>query len=189
MSVSFGMTKFVLAWLAALGTAAAAQLPEWTWTPEIGYGQHSPVSHRSGTTPDWTHLLLTLNGEAPVASMGVVDLAYAPVLMPFAMLHHPTIPAAYAIGAAPLGIKITAHTSRFAPYVAGAIGGLWASRPIPVPRAAARNIMAEGGAGIDIRTGGLVVRAGYRFLHISNMYTAAENPGLDGHIVYVGWRH
>jgi hypothetical protein len=94
----------------------------------------------------------------------------------------------FGAGAAPFGLKLyvgSSHNLRF--YGAGAIGGLWFTRHMPVPQARRFNILAEAGGGFELmRPSGRAVQLGYKFHHLSNANTAASNPGLDSHVFYLG---
>jgi hypothetical protein len=40
-----------------------------------------------------------------------------------------------------------------------------------------------------VRVGGAHwVRAGYKYHHLSNAYTAPLNPGVDGHVLHAGYQ-
>jgi hypothetical protein len=99
--------------------------------------------------------------------------------------------AVYGVGAAPLGLRLRFRPhAALQPYVAASGGALWFQRPVPTPDAARFNFIADAGAGIRYaRPGRLGVIAGYRLQHISNGGTAAVNPGLDGHMFYLGILH
>ena len=169
---------------------------EWKWAPFVGYAQNSPAGNRWGITPDWNHLFLGVHLETTVLRLRSATLSYAPVVVPLLMLtHHPADAAwaqkpIYAIGLAPFGLRFAIAVSRkHEIFGASAVGGLWSTRPIPDPDARAFNVTLEWGGGVDIA----VVRRhslqlGYKFHHLSNVYTAAWNPGLDGHVVFAGWR-
>ena len=97
---------------------------------------------------------------------------------------------ALAVGAglSPLGLQL--YTSRLggARFFAGSsVGGLWFNREMPIAGAHRFNFALQAGGGIELanRTGGAVV-VGYKFHHLSNAGTAAQNPGLDAHVLYVG---
>jgi len=62
---------------------------------------------------------------------------------------------------------------------------------VPVPAASATNVTLEWGAELAWRTRtGRALKLGYKFHHLSNVYTAVENPGVDAHVLTVGygWR-
>src|SRR6266700_2533183 len=66
-------------------------------------------------------------------------------------------------------------------------GGLAFARAMPEPAARSLNFLGSAGAGLrfgsrDRRS--LII--GYRFTHLSNANTAAENPGFNAHVFYLG---
>jgi len=66
------------------------------------------------------------------------------------------------------------------PFLVGHGGEMYSTRPIPVAEAGSFNFTFDIGGGLELyRTKSSSVRAEYRFHHISNSYTAAENPGID----------
>lgn len=72
-------------------------------------------------------------------------------------------------------------------FVEVAGGGLWTNHALPAGTVAG-NFTAHGGAGLRILTGrrrGVVLA--YRLDHISNGNRADRNPGINAHVVYVGW--
>ena len=169
----------------------------WSWTPFLGYAQNSPVGDSWGVTPDWRHVFLGIEAETAVLRVGPrLQLSYAPVLVPLLVLSHhpsegqPSRKAIFAVGLAPFGLKGSLRASHHIQvFGTSAVGGLWSTRPIPEPDARAFNVTLEWGGGLDVAVGrGHAVRLGYKFHHLSNAYTAARNPGLDGHVLFAGWR-
>jgi hypothetical protein len=60
--------------------------------------------------------------------------------------------------------------------------------PINVIGATGLNFLIDIGGGIRIRTGQRrVISLGYKFLHISNGFTSALNPGVDNNVFYAGF--
>lgn len=180
---------------AQLESPAVSRGTEWRWTPFVGYAQHSPVGEEWGVTPDWNHVFLGIHLESSVLRFGSASLSYAPVVVPLLRLtHHPTNRASaqdpiYATGFAPFGVKLAIGArGRLEVFAASAVGGLWSTRPIPVPAARAFNVTLEWGGGFAAAVAkGHSLQLGYKFYHISNVYTAEANPGLDGHVIYAGW--
>lgn len=73
------------------------------------------------------------------------------------------------------------------PYVEAGGGALWTSEAVPSGTTGS-NFMTHIGAGVRLlgtRTHGLTV--GYRFHHISNGNRLTRNPGVNAHMVAVGW--
>ena len=185
------------------------QIVEWIVAPYVGVGNNSPVSTQWGVTPDRDHLLLGVHLSTGVARVGPVSLRYAPSLMPLIIIsnnpewrsetriidgltvsglwetgHSPV----YGMGLSPFGLEIELSASQSVKlYGSGAVGALWFSRNMPSPESRRFNYAFDFGGGLRARGGrALGLQIGYKFLHISNAYTARANPGVDGHIVYGG---
>jgi Lipid A 3-O-deacylase (PagL) len=97
--------------------------------------------------------------------------------------------AAVGAGVSPLGIKLywTQH-ERFRLHGSAATGLMLFSRDVPVAGSRRLNFSADYGAGIDILTdgGSRAIVIGWKFIHVSNAYTARQNPGLDANILSIG---
>jgi hypothetical protein len=76
-----------------------------------------------------------------------------------------------------------------APYAELAGGGLFTSNPVP-PGTARANFTAHAGFGLRafLRPQQAFV-LGYRFHHISNGNRLPRNPGVNAHVVQVGWSY
>jgi hypothetical protein len=188
----------------------AAAAAGWDVAPYVGYATRSPVRFW-GLTPGRSHLMLGVQLVRPVARAGAFALAYAPNVVPVFVLTNNPASAAGAAGApgggapsaaceatrcgpvggagvAPAGLRVEA---RPAPglrlYGAAAAGLVLFARNVPVREARRLNATAEWGGGAAVRAAaGLWVQAGYKYHHLSNAYTAARNPGVDGRVVYGG---
>jgi len=94
----------------------------------------------------------------------------------------------YGAGVSPFGFKLrigSAPKIRF--FGASSIGGLWFTRNVPVPEARRFNFAFEYGGGIELgRAQQRTITIGYKFHHLSNANSAAFNPGLDSHVLYIG---
>jgi hypothetical protein len=91
-------------------------------------------------------------------------------------------------GISPLGVQFYSRSQGATRFFAGSsIGGVWFNREMPVFGARRFNFALQlgGGAEIASRSGGVLV-VGYQFHHLSNAGTADANPGMDGHVVYLG---
>ena len=77
---------------------------------------------------------------------------------------------------------------RLQPYAAGALGCLWFTRDTPVLFSRKFNFTTEFGGGIRVRVDDRHwMRIGYKFHHFSNAHTAPQNPGVDAHVVFIGF--
>jgi hypothetical protein len=92
------------------------------------------------------------------------------------------------VGISPFGLQVYTARVGFARFFAGgSAGGMWFARQMPVANARRFNFALQAGAGAELLSrGGGVLLVGYKFHHLSNAGTAPANPGLDGHVVYMG---
>ena len=176
----------------------------------LGASFYSPVGTHLGATPDRDLFLAGLRAEWVLEAAGPLALASTMDLIPMAVVtrnpeyrlrrlatfgggtveyKEPTGRGpVYGAGLSPLGLKLyLAPGGRARLYAAGAAGALWFTRDMPVPNARRFNYAFEYGGGVELaRADGVAFVLGYKFHHLSNLYTAPENPGLDGNVVYVG---
>jgi len=87
----------------------------------------------------------------------------------------------YAQGLAPLGFQYAFRRHHeLRPFLTGNAGTLFSTRPIPMADAGSFNFMFAFGAGVEFyRHDHQSVALEYRVNHISNKFTAPENPGID----------
>lgn len=92
------------------------------------------------------------------------------------------------LGVTPLGWRWNLEPrGRVAPFAEVGGGALWTSAPIPSGTTGS-NFTAHAGLGVRVFTArgqGLVV--GYRLHHISNGNRLRRNPGVNAHMLTVGW--
>jgi opacity protein-like surface antigen len=63
---------------------------------------------------------------------------------------------------------------------------MYSTRPIPDESAGSFNFTFDFGAGVEFwRSASKSVRIDYRYHHISNHYTAPDNPGIDNGLFQV----
>jgi hypothetical protein len=196
--------------LAADGQVAApSPLPIWHVGPYGGIGLNSPGGDKWGAVADRNHLILGVRGSADVLRWGKLAVAFAPEIVPALIISdnpiYETVPMrqggvtrqtqvvvgsgpVYGLGIAPLGTEVLLRTgSTFQAFAAVAVGVVWFTRAVPVANSKAYNYTIEMGGGLLWEYGqGRRVRFGYMFHHLSNAWSATENPGLDGDIFYVG---
>lgn len=171
---------------------------DWTIVPMLGVARKSPVGSEWGIAADRDHLFLTVQLETSVLRVGPARILFAPQFTPLVRLAHgPSAGStevrqatAYGIGFAPFGLALRLPLNEMLHvFGGGAVGALWFDRPVPVHAARAFNVTIEWGGGVDIAVAGEPrLRLGYKFHHLSNVYSAVENPGVDGHVFYAGWR-
>lgn len=90
-------------------------------------------------------------------------------------------------GFAPVGFKWNfGPRHRIQPVVTTLLGYMFSTQPIPVSAAGSWNFTIEVGAGFEFyRSAKKSFRVEYRYHHISNDYTADQNPGIDNGLFQV----
>lgn len=73
-------------------------------------------------------------------------------------------------------------------YAELAMGGMWSTSPIP-EETSRGNFTAHWGAGFRFGRGPGAWLLSYRFQHFSNGNQLGSNPGVNAHVVLVGWSH
>jgi hypothetical protein len=156
--------------------------------------------------------------RADARDRGPFAIAYAPVALPlFVLTNNPEAGAAvlperaprrghepslgceavrcgpvFGAGLAPLGVRLDVRLRPALRLYGAGRRRRGALRP---QRAGARGAAPQRDRRVGRRRGGarrpgVSVQAGYKYHHLSNAYTAARNPGVDGRVVYAGvlWR-
>lgn len=187
---------FVLSLACLLPTHLAAAdsgpvLPPWKYGFFVGSGRHSPVTQNWGGVPDRDHYLIGLHAAAKVAQWHGWDLSYAPNVKAVIVAAAPANAkkfTAIGLGLAPLGLETGWRWSHLEAY-GQLVAGLAAfNKDVPIAGAGRTAFTLETGAGLGWHTRRFTVRTGYEFMHASNNQTKDENPGLDGHIIYIEFR-
>jgi hypothetical protein len=191
--------------------SAAAQfgqvLGTWSFAPFVAGGVRSPTGVNWGMTPDRAHFFVGLHMATPVLRVGPLMLMYAPNWVPVIVIsnnpkYHTVTTAGvarkveyargavYGTGLVPFGLQGEARlTNNVDIYSMAGLGGAWFSDFMPQDGARRFNFSIEFGGGFLVGTQHRRAwQIGYKFHHFSNMYTARENPGVDGHVFYVGMR-
>lgn len=90
----------------------------------------------------------------------------------------------------PFGLALRIDVApRFAIFGRSTVGAAWFTRQVPVPDSREFNFVLAWGGGIEIhRSASQSVEVGYKFHHLSNLYSRPQNPGLDANLFYAGWR-
>lgn len=127
-----------------------------------------------------------------------VSISYSGELMPAAILFQPGqyLPqfspahAVYGFAVTPLGFTVDfARHRRVYPFVETNEGIIASSEPIPINvlGATGLNFLIDLGGGVRFKLGPRhLISLGYKFLHISNGFTSAVNPGVDNNVFYAG---
>ena len=99
--------------------------------------------------------------------------------------------AVYGLAVTPLGFTADfGRRHRVYPFLQTDEGIIASTEPIPinVTGATGLNFLIGLGGGVRIKIGERrAISLGYKFLHISNGFTSAVNPGVDNNIFYAGF--
>jgi lipid A 3-O-deacylase PagL len=181
--------------------------PRWHVGPYVGVARHSLVGTHLGVTPDRNHLLIGLHATARFVRSRRWILSYAPDVAPLLLIsNNPryrhldeagggriTVEdgrgAVTGFAISPIGLEAQIQlTSRWRAYTAGAAGVVWFTREVPTAYSRAFNYTFEVGGGVLWRYRSRnSLRVGYKFHHLSNLYTAPNNPGIDGAVFLLGF--
>jgi hypothetical protein len=176
------------AWAAFCSPAAPSSEPRHDFQFFAGY---SPASVTLiGTTPDRRLFTAGFGYSYRCWMWPRVSISYTGALMPAAVLIAPAH-AVYGFAITPLGFTADfAHARTVHPFLETDEGIIASAEPIPIdiPGATGLNFMIDLGGGIHIKTGRRrAITLGYKFLHISNGFTSAVNPGVDNNVFYAGF--
>ena len=89
----------------------------------------------------------------------------------------------------PVGLRVNLRPGKRLQVMLSSNGGyMFATKPIPIPRAGSFNFTFNFGGGLEYYTSARrSVRVEYLVQHYSNKFTAPENPGVDSGFVRVGY--
>jgi hypothetical protein len=97
--------------------------------------------------------------------------------------------AIYGIGVAPVVWRWNfVPQSSWSAYAELAMGGMWSTEAIPEDTSRG-NFTAHWGVGFRFGPGPGAWLLSYRFQHFSNGNQLGSNPGVNAHVVLVGWSH
>jgi lipid A 3-O-deacylase PagL len=155
------------------------------------FAGYSPVpATLIGTTTDRQFLVAGFGYSYRCWVWSRVSIAYSGELMPAAILFEPGH-AVYGFAITPVGFTAEfGRRHRIYPYLQTNEGIIASSEPIPinVTGATGLNFVIDVGGGVRIRTGERrAISLGYKFLHVSNGFTSAVNPGVDNNVFYAGF--
>lgn len=158
------------------------------WTVSLGAGRSVNLfESAAGRTYvvqvfGWGRELTQEWGPGPLRGRFVWAFEAMPV---FAQVSPATI---YGVGFAPVVWRWNfVPRPRWSAFAELAMGGLWTTEPIPEETGRV-NFTAHWGGGVRLRPRGphALVLA-YRFQHFSNGNQLRSNPGVNSHVVLVGW--
>ena len=95
----------------------------------------------------------------------------------------------YGAGVSPIGLQMNFRRgSVLQPYINGTAGVIYFTDNVPVADSSNFNFTFGFGAGVEIwHLENQLIILGYKYQHISNGYTAPQNPGVDSNLFYVGY--
>ncbi|HWR17527.1 MAG TPA: acyloxyacyl hydrolase [Terriglobales bacterium] len=95
----------------------------------------------------------------------------------------------YAAGASPIGLHVRFRpTKRVSPFLSNTGGFLYFQRRVLFDDTTQFNFTVELAAGTEIRVASReAVVFGYKYHHFSNANRGVRNPGLDSHMLFVGF--
>jgi hypothetical protein len=98
--------------------------------------------------------------------------------------------AIYGIGFAPIVWRWNfTPRPRYSIFGELSMGGMWSTEPIP-EQTSRGNFTAHWGGGVRLpRRGANAVVIAYRFQHFSNGNQLGSNPGVNSHVILIGWSH
>jgi hypothetical protein len=164
------------------------------------FAGYSPVSATLiGTTTDRRLFIAGFGYSYRCWEWPKVSISYSGELMPAAVLFQPAqflpplVPshAVYGFAVTPLGFTADfGRRHRVYPFLQTDEGIIASSEPIPinVTGATGLNFLIDLGGGVRVKMGERrAISLGYKFLHISNGFTSAVNPGVDNNVFYAGF--
>jgi hypothetical protein len=202
-------TRIAIPLLALLAHAPlAAQAPARTW--ELGAQLALAPASRDGgwfggQVAGVTQSALTLQAALDLVRLGPVAVRYVAQLDPLVRLggveRYETLTAGesplYVIGGTtarygaalvPLGLSLEGRLhDRVALRAGTGLGVAGFTAHVPTAAGRQRNFVAQLEAALSVRVAGPYrLDGGLRWRHVSNGFTAWENPGLDSRLVFVG---
>jgi Lipid A 3-O-deacylase (PagL) len=159
---------------------------EWTVSAGTGWGVPilgSATGHRY-VFPSiaWSRVLTGPRGRGVFRGR----FAWGIEVLPFFVQYHPV--RSYGVGVSPLLWRWSFETrGRFAPFVEMGGGGLWTDADVPGETTRANYTAHVTGAVRVLRGGARGALVGYRFDHISNGNRVQPNPGVNAHVLVIGW--
>lgn len=178
------------------GDVGTTELGIWT-----GYSGYNPTL--IGRTTNRSLFELNLQYARVLKTSDNWGLKYTAELVPVAYVRQPEqvvindhpedLPGGkqtiYGIGISPVGFQLNFRRGKvLQPYLNGTAGIFYFRDQVPVAHSSKFNFGSALGLGIQIwYCENQSIRVGYKYNHISNGYTASNNPGMDSNLFYVGY--
>ena len=192
----------------ALASAAAAQtVGAWDIAPQLmtTLAGSTPNSVFGGQATGVTQSALSIRASTDLLNAGRVHLRYAAQLLPIVYLRgveqYSELPAtgsrlyvvngktsAVGVGLVPVGLDLAVDVTRRVRFQIGVGAGVYRfSQHIPLAAGRQRNFSAEWDGTLMLDTGhDRWLQFGMRWKHLSNGFTAYENPGIDNRMLFAG---
>jgi hypothetical protein len=169
---------------------------EQRWPAELGVALgYSPSSTQLlGQSRHRQLELLSIIYSLKLAATKSVSLRYRAAAVPIALLTQPTEPrwasagVYYSAGLEPLGLRASLRPRGFpAAFILSADAGfLCFAESVPSEHARRFNFTFSFGTGVEVSAGRhWALTLGYRWHHLSNAFTAPDNPGIDSNLIYL----
>ena len=159
---------------------------EWAVTASLARGigllQSSGGERYVMPTLSWGRVLTDLRGPSVLRGRFEWAIELSPAFAEWSSGR------ARGVGLAPLQWRWNlAPRGRVHPFAEVGGGALWTSAPIPSGTTGS-NFMTHAGVGVRVLgAGGHGLVVGYRLHHISNGNRLARNPGVNAHMITLGW--
>lgn len=175
---------------------------------EFGIFVVIPLANGSlkGVTSDRRFYLFGLSYGRRLGHSHVCDVRWVSEIMPVQLLREPFIKGTqiqtlaavppfteskttFGVGTNPVGADVVfLPGKRLQPFTGVHAGISYFTRNVLASRAAQFNFMLDGRAGLRFPlSSGKAISIAYMFQHMSNAYTALENPGVDSHMIHVSY--
>lgn len=177
----------------------------WSFGAWFAGGTHEPIKTREGHREDRALYLVGVQAALNMARGRFVELNYTPAVVPAIIAtanreYTPVVLAdgsmglliskktAFGAGLLPIAFEARLFKSDRAGLVIGTAGGAaYFDRRIPDPAETRFNFLANGHAGLYLRSAIGTTTVGFWLQHISNGNTGQVNPGLDSRMLYVAF--
>jgi len=190
--------RFVISFILVLTATSAFAQSDYSYKKEFGATLgFSPASYHGmiGVIDGQQYYEASLNFGYVLWQNDDYAFKYKFSLIPFALVHgdQATVElrpgrTVYAGGAEPAALQLNFRNNRkIQPFVNATAGGLYFTEQVPVTDSSQYNFTFSFGGGVEIFSGRRSIVLGYSYHHISNGYTATYNPGIDSHLISIGF--